>query len=518
MKEIDLNLRNLDYILNQYSFNSITFLIFISISMGIVVDGCEMTLMALFLIPIKKFYNLSNFQLQLISSILFIGFALGCYLNGYVLSKFRRRQIIINSYIAVFIFHTILSFVPNIIFFSISRFFIGFFLGLIIPISLNSLGEFLPIKNRAFILTSIWSFFSIGQGCNAIFMLIGMPNFEIDNMKYVIFSLNILIIVAFVLNDNFYIESPRYLLFKNENDDAFNFLNQMLIQINEEKLSDEEKDNIINENNKHKDNELKQESEYMILFSKKYFQTTILSIGITFILSFLFYGILLISTLSMKDFNSMNNPIIKNNTISLNINNTINDYINNTDKNIIKNLGNEQLNKTNNYKKILLSQIISAFISMFGCLIGGSLSEIQYFGRKKTTYYGFIISCICLILILLIGKDFFTELYSIYLTSTIVSFNVYLTYIVEVYPTKVRDISSGFLFGCLRIGGFISQFIYLSMNKIHFLFPYFFSFLMALLGAFFTYKLPYETCNQPLDFSFDSEEKENDENEKLINE
>jgi MFS family permease len=338
--------------------------------MGIVVDGCEMTLMALFLIPIKKFYNLSNFQLQLISSILFIGFALGCYLNGYVLSKFRRRQIIINSYIAVFIFHTILSFVPNIIFFSISRFFIGFFLGLIIPISLNSLGEFLPIKNRAFILTSIWSFFSIGQGCNAIFMLIGMPNFEIDNMKYVIFSLNILIIVAFVLNDNFYIESPRYLLFKNENDDAFNFLNQMLIQINEEKLSDEEKDNIINENNKHKDNELKQENEYMILFSKKYFQTTILSIGITFILSFLFYGILLISTLTMKQFNSINNPIINNNSISLNNNNTKNENINNTNHNIIKNLGNEDLNNSYNYKKILLSQIISAFISMFGCLIG----------------------------------------------------------------------------------------------------------------------------------------------------
>ena len=515
MKEIEINLRNIDYILNLYNFNSVTFLIFISISMGIVVDGLEMTLMALFLIPIKKFYNLSNFELQIISSILFIGFALGCYLNGFLLSKFRRRQIIINSYIAVFIFHTILSFVPYIIIFSISRFFIGFFLGLIIPISLNSLSEFLPIKNRAFLLTSIWAFLSIGQGCNAIFMLIGMPNFEIDNMKYVIFSLNILIIIAFVLNDNFYLESPRYLLMKNENEETFNFLNQMLIQINEEKLSDEEKENIINENNKN--NNIKQENEYITLFSKKYYQTTILSIGITFILSFLFYGIILISTLTMKDFNKMNNQIIKNNSITLNINNTINNNTNNKNDNIIKNLGDEDLNKTNNYKKILLSQIISAFLSMFGCLIGGAFSEIPYFGRKKTTYYGFIIICICLILILLIGKDFFTEFYSIYLTATIVSFNVYLTYIVEVYPTKVRDISSGFLFGCLRVGGFLSQFIYLSMNKIHFLFPYFFSFLMATLGAFFTYKLPYETCNQPLDFNLDSEENENDENEKLIN-
>ena len=44
----------------------------------------------------------------------------------------------------------------------------------------------------------------------------------------------------------------------------------MLIQkINEEKLFDKEKENTINQNNKNKD--IKQESEYKIFFSKKYF-------------------------------------------------------------------------------------------------------------------------------------------------------------------------------------------------------------------------------------------------------
>ena len=151
---------------------------------------------------------------------------------------------------------------------------------------------------------------------------------------------------------------------------------------------------------------------------------------------------------------------------------------------------------------------------MFGNLIGGALCEIQYFGRIKTTYIGFITCFICSTLILFIGQDFFTELYSVFLTFILVSFNVYLTYVVEVYPTKLRDISSGFLFGCLRISGFLSQFVYLSMNKIHFLFPYFFSALISFLGAFFAKELPYETCGQPLDFSFDK--KDDDEEEKLI--
>ncbi len=618
MIENKIYLRNIQYILDKYSFNSITLLVFISVSIGIAVNGCEMTLMALFLIPLKKYYDLSNFQLQVISSALFLGVAIGSYCNGYVLSKFNRKTIVTNSYILLFIFHTILSFIPNYIIFSIARFFIGFFLGLIVPISLNSLTEFLPTHNRSFILTSIWVFFSIGQGCNAIFMLIGMPNFEVDNMKYVMFSLNILVVASLILNDNFFIESPRYLLMKHENVQAFELLNKMLVELNEEKLSPEEQENLIEENERHNEEKLDQENDFKALFSENYYYTTILSIGILFVLSFLLYGVLIISTLTMKKFNSLhkpkqytptnlinlylfelnnssllnnhtidniyqiNNISIINNTLEINnslpvnktletnnkipinetleisnkvpmnktleisnkipinntlemnnsvtINNTleisnkvpINNtsemnnsiIINNTlnNENEIKNIEKEHKNKK--YYKILIGQIISAFVSMFGCVIGGALSELSFFGRKKTVYIGFIICCICCFLILIIGKDFFTELYSIYLTFVLVSFNVYLTYIIEVYPTRLRDISSGFLFGCLRVSGFLSQFFYLSMNHIHFLFPYYFSALIAFLAAFFTYKLPYETYNQPLDHTYDNR---NDEfEEKLI--
>ena len=552
MIEKKIYLRNIQYILDKYSFNSITLLVFIAVSTGITANGCEMTLMALFLIPLKKYYELSNFQLQVISSILFLGVAIGSYCNGYILSKFHRKTIVVNSYIALFIFHTLLSFIPNYIIFSISRFFIGFFLGLIVPISLNSLTEFLPTHNRSFILTSIWIFFSIGQGCNAIFMLIGMPNFEEDNMKYVMFSLNILVVTSLILNDNFFIESPRYLLMKHENVQAFELLNKMLIEINEEKLSPEEKENIIEENERHNEEHLDQENNFMELFSEQYYYTTILSIGILFVLSFLLYGVLIISTLTMKKFNSLHNPknIFSTNLInlyfeldnsSISINNTINYTfpinniseinnslpinntleinnsipINNTlsKEKEIKKL--EEEYKKSKYYKILIGQIISAFVSMFGCIIGGALSDLSYFGRKKTVYIGFIICCICSFLILLIGKDFFTELYSIYLTFVLVAFNVYLTYIIEVYPTRLRDLSSGFLFGCLRVSGFLSQFFYLSMNHIHFLFPYYFSGLIAFLAAFFTYKLPYETYNQPLDYSFQNKNDESFE-EKLI--
>ena len=75
-------------------------------------------------------------------------------------------------------------------------------------------------------------------------MLIGMPNFEVDRMKYVMFSLNSLVIASLILNDNFFIESPRYLLLKHENENAFELLNNMLVSINEEKLTEEEKEDL----------------------------------------------------------------------------------------------------------------------------------------------------------------------------------------------------------------------------------------------------------------------------------
>ena len=49
----------------------------------------------------KKYYELSNFQLQVISSILFLGVAFGSYFTGYILTKFRRRTIV-DQYLTLF--------------------------------------------------------------------------------------------------------------------------------------------------------------------------------------------------------------------------------------------------------------------------------------------------------------------------------------------------------------------------------------------------------------------------------
>ena len=97
---------------------------------------------------------------------------------------------------------------------------------------------------------------------------------------------------------------------------------------------------------------------------------------------------------------------------------------------------------------------------------------------------------------ILIFHSYYTILYSVYLFFVNISFNVTLTYVVEVYPSELRDTSSGFLFSCLRISGFFSQYLYLALNNLYYMMPYYFSGLICLIAVWITVKLPYEPSEE----------------------
>ena len=93
----------------------------------------------------------------------------------------------------------------------------------------------------------------------------------------------------------------------------------------------------------------------------------------------------------------------------------------------------------------------------------------------------------------------------------LISFNVFLTYIIEIFPIQIHHLSSGFLFSCLRIAGFLSQYIYLFLNDIYFLLPYLFSAIISSIAIYLTYILP----NKIVKFK-DNDKNINIEN-KLLN-
>ena len=467
--------RNLNDILLCIGLNKKIIYVYIAINMGILVDGMEMTLMSLFLIPIQKYFKISNFILQIISSVFFIGVAIGSYLSGYLLKFSSRKNILNFSYILMFIFHVFLSlFTMHYFFFLINRILIGICLGIIVPISLNIIKEFLAEENQSFYLTAVWASFGIGQALNPIVMYIGMKHFEKKNLNITLFSLSVFILITIILNSNLIIETPYELINNKKYDDCYNLLNSMLLENNKKLLTEDEKENLCNKNKREIDN--KANYSISILFNKNLRKLTLISICILTIVSFLLYGVLLISTLTMKTFN-----IAKS-------------------------------NKTKP-KKILIDQIYTAFSTVLANILAAVLCEISFIGKKNSIYLGFSISTISCILIIFFGKYYYRILFSLYLSFMLISFNVFLTYIIEIFPTHFHHLSSGFLFSCLRIAGFLSQYVYLFLNDIYFLLPYLFSAIISSIAIYLTYILP----NKIINFEDNGKMKSINYDNKLIN-
>jgi hypothetical protein len=95
------------------------------------------------------------------------------------------------------------------------------------------------------------------------------------------------------------------------------------------------------------------------------------------------------------------------------------------------------------------------------------------------------------------------------------------TYCLEVYPTRIRDNALGFLFAARRLGGFLSQVIYIPLNNVDKWLPYYFTAGILVINVGLLCFLPYETYNTALDTNLNSQqakkaEPSSEECEKLL--
>ena len=157
-----------------------------------------------------------------------------------------------------------------------------------------------------------------------------------------------------------------------------------------------------------------------------------------------------------------------------------------------------------NNRVIIRTQIIIAFVSLFSSIIGGILVEIPFIGRKGVLWTWQLINAI-----IQLPAVFFPKLFTFFMAISMFSCNVWgnvlITYIVEVYPTKLRDTSSGFLLMTFRMSGFLSQFLYLGLFEIHYTIVYYVSTGLLLVSVIATIILPFESVNKPLDIQYEEE-------------
>jgi hypothetical protein len=314
-----------------------------------------------------------------------------------------------------------------------------------------------------------------------------MPYLEPENLQKYLILLNFFFVLNFLINYFMLNDSPRNLIIKSMR--AKNFYEReaniseaitILNDMNKSKLSQIEEQKLVNELYNSSINNTNVDSSFKELFSKKYIKTTYIGIFIFFVYSCGYFGFYIISTLTLEILNKKENEKII-----------------------------DTQNKNSN-KDIIISQIYIAFFDLLGSFVGGSLAEIKFIGRKGVIWIFMLLSAVTLI-----PSCYSVSLYNIFFTISITSGAIYgdmlITYISEIFPTKLRDISSSFFLTSHRISGFLSQFLFLGLFKINYKLPFFFGSLLNIVGVMTIFMLPYESIGKPLDYEQLSEQRNNNQ-------
>lgn len=464
----------IDQILDKYGYGWIIWKNIILTGLILLSEGMEFTLFSSMIIPLTSLFNLSEFTLEVIASIQFVTIGLGSLSVNFLTIRFLRPITINCSLLVLLISHILMSSFDNLIAFVIFRLIIGYALGVAVPMSINLLTEYLPLRFRASVLVSVWFFYSIGQIGLLVLILLLMPNYEKTQVRSVLLYSTLFIAISLIFTFFVVEDSPRNLILKQKEEEAF----KILEKVNEKPLNDEMKKMIVREVSRGVNEATG--SSLKDIFDKKFLKTTLLLSAIWIINSLLFYGTLIILPLTLK-------------TLGL------------TDK-----------NTTN--QELIVKQITIAVLGSLSLFISGWVTEIPIFGRKNTTILAYVFSLIFAILICALPAHF-SVFIGICWAFVGVSFNVSTAYSCEIYPTKIRDTAIGFLFALTRFGGFISQYLFLGLNSLGVMIPYYICVGVLVFSIVIVFLLPYETYGTPLDYDHrknDANDLDDGDKENLI--
>jgi putative MFS transporter len=451
--EEDDDLLLIDKITCKYGYGIHIWAMIICVILVIGTDGYFTTIFSSMIIAYQEKFNLKDHELMFLATIFFVFKILGAVVVGQITTKLCRVVVINTSLFILTITNLTVGLYNNLTYFYISRIITGYFCGTIETVITNVLCEHLPIQKRGFVLTSVWTGWSVAQIIPNILMLYYMPNFEPAGIEKCIVISTAIPLISFIFCALFFKDSPRNYILKGEYDKAFEILKKY-----DNTLNEEDKEQLVSEITQgvNKDTE----ASVSELFSKNFYILTIAILCLSFMSNMLNDGFALIVNLT--------------------------------------------LDEVNNSKNVLKDSLIVILFSMPSCFLAGMFSEIRSIGRRWCNLFGYIFLMSSIALAVLFPKyiSTFLGLYNIFINFGNI---VIITYTSEIYPTKIRDIGSGLSSTFSNLGSCSSQLIFISLHSISPFTPYYFIIGICVVCTMISYMLPYETYHRPLDSKYKEE-------------
>lgn len=403
------------------------------------------------LVNYKSQYNLTPTLTSTLSNMYNYG-ALASSLFIHFPNKFLSKKQIVCLGILICLFTLILqALIEHIHILFLCRFIHGT-METILYIYANDISvEFLPVKNRGFLISLPNFFMQLGPIISLLTIYVISPKFEEKMIKYALLVMGIFPLLIFILYYKFIEESPNELLENRQ----YEKYKKILLKF---KVLEKEIDNNIN-NHLSKtsllsnDTQSKHES-FSSLFKMKYLKLTIAVLSIKFFSTFLSRGL------------SAGAPFFIKNHI-------------------------QQSDKSSNGEEFIINMILSSFISMFKPFIS-LINDFPSFGRigcmKITAFISFLFCCFMLINIK----------YLSFLNGIIFSFmgaNSLISYIytTEVFPFELRKSAMAGMTLISAVSAFISQSFYINISFISYEIMVYVSICIAFINFVICYLLDIET-------------------------
>jgi len=353
------------------------------------------------------------------------------------------------------------SFINEFYLFLFFRFVVCSSVGVIKMIACSFLIEWLPRKNRSLVM-SCTQIYSVGNIIVNAAALLCIQDNQLLYWRWLIRSSCMLTFVAFFFL-LFSYESPKFFLSKMMFKEAMTVLDK-LGKHSKLVLSESDKDKIVEEITKEEAHHVQTSIKEM--FRGVFLKTSILLLGIKILSSFINAGNLYILPFLLGNSEKKHTDPSKNPDF-------------------------------NQYDAVC-GYFLSNLIAVPSPILRGILSEIKVLGRKYTLFISCILGTLGIVLSIFIpiSLSYMSGFARMAFTATTALLNVYT---VEVFPTKIRTLSLGFVNASTRIGPVIAPFICAYLEEIEYMGSFYFFGLLGILCGILTLLLPIETRGNNLD-------------------
>lgn len=451
-----------DLIETKLSIGFYQLIIFILLSMIDLADGAQIAMTSLTLPAIQKEFGLSSGSISLLSSVFFIGTALGSFSVGKFSDVYGRKHIIQLS--LVFQILNALSFYSCYSFLALVclRFLYGFCYGFSLPLTTIYITEILPKHLRGKWVVLINLFVTIGNIYGTLMAYFVMESLEQGNWRLLLACTALLPFITLIGTLVYLRESMRFLLSNKRIAQVKEVFNQIVNVNNHYKLSQNQ-----TTSREIDDDDLKhlaiwadyhidesQIASYSILFRAEWLRITLTCWTIWFFLNLMFFGQISLLPYFFKNSQQGMGAILLS----------------------------------------IMGEIPVTFVIYY-------MIEHPNFGRKNSVYVFAIFATVLNFLLVL--SDGLLLVVALFWARFFMKgmFGILHPYTSEIYPTSFRSVGYGFAGAIGRLGACVMPFVIFPCFYLNSRLPFWIFSFCGAVCAFCAFNLPFDTTGQNLDMS-----------------